>query len=82
MRCYVGIDIGAVSATAALLVEGGDDMVARFGGQYTSADAAVPGRRLYLSQYLRTKGKPLAAATELLDEIIAAVGPDAVAASA
>ncbi|MFB3890710.1 MAG: acyl-CoA dehydratase activase [Phycisphaerae bacterium] len=80
MRCYVGIDIGAVSATAALLVEGdGEGLLARFGGQFAEADAAVPGRRLYLSQYRRTKGKPLAAATELLEQIIAALGADAVA---
>jgi len=78
VRCSVGIDVGAVSATAALVV--------------TSTGAAVPegivgfdllrewgeGRQLYISEYRRTRGKPLAATTKLLEQVLSAVGAESV----
>ncbi|MBI5726194.1 MAG: hypothetical protein HZA50_19710 [Planctomycetes bacterium] len=79
MGCFVGIDIGAISAKAALLVaadatethpvSGGENL--HFMGR--SAD----GRWLvYIGEYRRTRGKPIAATRELLEEIISAVGAD------
>lgn len=79
MGCFIGIDIGAISAKAALLVAaetteshpvaGGENL--HFMGK--SAD----GKWLvYTGEYRRTRGKPLAAAKELLEEIISAVGAD------
>ncbi len=72
MACYIGIDIGAVSATAALLIEGGQDV--HVDGFTPLGQQAGPHGRLYLSEYHRTKGKPLAAATEMLEQVLAAVG--------
>ena len=79
MGCYVGIDIGAVSATAALLVDAAT--VSRLGESDSFHPLGAPqngDRRIYISDYRRTRGKPLAAATEILDQVIACVGDDAV----
>ncbi|HDZ42925.1 hypothetical protein LCGC14_0018000 [marine sediment metagenome] len=78
MTGYVGIDIGAVSATAALIVDAGDAAVRPGDLQPIdmAGDGAGPGGRLYLARYRRTRGKPLAAATDLLDEIVDAIGAD------
>jgi len=76
MSCYVGIDVGAVSATAALIATDGagpDDGFERLGAP------GAPGGAVYISTYRRTRGKPVAAATAMLEEIIAAVGADQVA---
>jgi predicted CoA-substrate-specific enzyme activase len=69
MSCYVGIDIGAVSATAAVIC---DDAFSPAPGTFELYGdvKGVPGK-LYISSYRRTRGKPLAAATELLEEIAA-----------
>jgi predicted CoA-substrate-specific enzyme activase len=77
MACYVGIDIGAVSAEAALLVDapldGGQGAFEHLGrARDIEAD-------IYVTSYARTYGKPVAAATEILDKLIAAVGADQVA---
>jgi predicted CoA-substrate-specific enzyme activase len=78
MSCYVGIDIGAVSATAALLVRGGNSAPADYANFRLLRQLEKSQGVVYLSDYQRIKGKPLAAATQLLDEIIAILGPDAV----
>ncbi|RPI62586.1 MAG: hypothetical protein EHM48_03860, partial [Planctomycetaceae bacterium] len=80
MNCHVGIDIGAVSATAALLVDGRDQAAATaaFGENFKFEKILSSGHALYLSTYRRTRGKPLAAATELIEQIIAAFGTDGV----
>ena len=80
MSYYVGMDIGAVSITAALLArtaEGGakPDLPAELFRQAGELDSG----ELYLSGYRRTRGRPIAAATAILDEIIAAAGAEAVA---
>jgi len=79
MPCQVGIDIGAVSATAALLVqdEGDGLRLARSGLEYAGPLAQGKGR-IYITAYRRTHGKPIASATALLEEVIAAVGAGAV----
>jgi len=81
MGCYVGIDIGAVSATAAVVARGEVHFPAEADGfsLFSPPGSRGAGERIYLSPYRRTRGKPLAAATELLEEIIAAVGSDQVA---
>ncbi len=78
MRCHVGIDIGAVSATAALLVGNGHSFAPPKNAGLRPLGAGRLGR-IFLTEYRRTRGKPLAAATELLEQIIAAVGTDNVA---
>ncbi|MFW5840548.1 MAG: acyl-CoA dehydratase activase, partial [Planctomycetota bacterium] len=75
MECYVGIDIGAVAATAALLIC--DESEPSALPEQLSPRRTRSGL-LGTSRYLRTRGRPLEAATELLDEIIAAVGEDSV----
>ncbi len=76
MRCYVGIDIGAVSIKAALLAEGGAPALAE---EWFAPAGRCAGRELYLSVYRRTRGRPIEAATELLEQVIAAAGEGAVA---
>jgi len=76
MNGYVGLDIGAVSITAALLVDraGAPDLA---GGSIHRA-GQVGEASLYCSDYRRTRGRPVEAATAVLDEVIAAVGADGV----
>ncbi|MHC4982638.1 MAG: BadF/BadG/BcrA/BcrD ATPase family protein [Planctomycetota bacterium] len=78
MKIYVGIDIGAISATAALLAE--DEIRAAVGSTaFSPMRPRAAGQRLYLSRYRRTRGKPVAAATALLEEVVSLVGGDGVA---
>ncbi len=72
MDCYVGIDIGAVSATAAVLAPGSADLSLGPDMQ----PVRTPEGSLAISRYRRSRGKPLHAATELLDGIIQSVGAD------
>lgn len=75
MACYVGIDIGAVSATAAILV--GDKGIIFPQDSFKSLGAGHNGDGLvYISNYRRTRGRPLEAATELLNEITGIVGTE------
>ena len=78
MNCYVGIDVGAVSATAALVTPTGRPAPPGEGFQPLPGPDPAAGT-IHLSTYRRTRGKPVAAATALLEEIIAAVGADKVA---
>jgi len=80
--CYVGIDIGTVSAKCALLAGAGEPPPAA-GSPLRRLEVPAPdgvsGRwSIYLIAYRRTRGKPLAAATELLEQVISAVGADRV----
>jgi len=83
MNGYVGLDIGAVSITAALLVDraGAGDPA---GGAFRRAgQASLPGSHvgeapLFVSAYRRTRGRPIEAATAVLDEVVATVGAEAV----
>jgi len=83
MGCYVGIDIGAISAKAALLIDDAAEQPSKIGafeflcrqvGAGDSPQGAAAGAAIYVNAYRRTRGKPLAAATELLEEAITAVG--------
>ncbi|MFW6066284.1 MAG: acyl-CoA dehydratase activase [Planctomycetota bacterium] len=76
MSCYVGIDIGAVSATAAVLLAGNEHTHLAESEVLRALNAESPAGRVYISPYRRTQGRPIAAATELLDEIISAVGAE------
>ena len=75
MGCTIGIDIGAVSATAAVFVDPGDRRAYPLGRAYRPlpSTAGLAGS-IYLSSYYRTRGRPVAAATELLEQLIKAVG--------
>ncbi len=77
MSCYVGIDIGAISGTAALLIQGQDDLPPRAAEKLHPLSSRSRGdEKIYISPYRRTRGKPIATARELLEEIIAIVGSD------
>jgi predicted CoA-substrate-specific enzyme activase len=77
MKVHLGIDIGAVSLTAAALVEpvgeGGFPL-----DQFAPA-GTVASANLHLSPYRRTRGRPIESATALLEEVVAAVGQEQVA---
>lgn len=76
MDCYVGIDIGAVSATAAIFtasVPGGLQEIPGFFLQEFLQDSGDE-TSLLLGEYRRTRGKPIAAATQILEDIISSVG--------
>jgi len=77
MACYVGMDIGAVSVTAAVLATDGGACLAA-GQAKLQPLAGEPGRlgRLYVSEYRRTRGRPVAAAAGMLEEILAAIGSE------
>ena len=75
MACYVGIDIGAVSATAAIIAQ--DPKLRLDGENFTRLGLAADGTsQIFLASYRRTRGKPLASASELLERIVTAVGAD------
>ena len=78
MSCYAGIDIGAVSATAALIVTSDSPLAGKAVAGFTELRTLDNGDRLLLSDYRRTRGKPIAAATALLEPIVTAFGAEAV----
>lgn len=85
MGCHVGIDVGAVSVKAAVLAEGHvAERLRREGAGrgLTLLRTGHGGADLWISDYRRTRGRPLESATALLDEIIAAIGSDDIAALA
>jgi len=77
MACYVGIDIGAVSVAAAVLETDGEGRLPA-GAANLQRLAGEPGRlgHLYVSEYRRTRGRPVAAAAGMLEEILDAIGID------
>jgi predicted CoA-substrate-specific enzyme activase len=80
MSCYVGIDVGAVSATAAVFVDTDSQGSANHAAALAKAGfepcQTPSGRELYISTYCRTRGMPVGSATELLEQAIAAVGQE------
>ncbi len=83
MGCHVGIDVGAVSVLAAVIADG--SVAERLAGgagaellQPLASATLDAGRSLWISRYRRTRGRPIEAATALLDDIIAAISPDAI----
>jgi len=79
MKVYVGIDIGAISAKAAFLAEDDARLSLAAAGFSRLGYQHANGQALYVSDYMRTRGKPVAAATALLEQIIAALGDGIVA---
>ena len=75
MSCYVGIDIGAVSAKAVVIAP--KSMAPSLTSQgFTTLPSKSLGddQCVLASTYRRTKGRPLQAARELLEQILSAVG--------
>jgi len=75
---YLGMDIGAISATAAVLADGEEAAPPAPEGSFRPAGSG-PFGALYLNAYRRTHGRPVAAAQEILDEVVAWLGADRVA---
>ncbi|MCD6304020.1 MAG: hypothetical protein J7M21_03560, partial [Planctomycetes bacterium] len=75
MPFYVGIDIGAVSICGAVLAEGDHGALpAGPAGLKPLAETATVAGRLYVSEYRRTRGRPVAAAARMLEEIVSVIG--------
>ena len=81
MGCYVGLDIGAVSLKAAVVVtDVGLEVPA---GEAMLRELPSGGNgfgRLFVGEYRRTRGRPAAAAARMLTELDAALGAGAIAA--
>ncbi len=79
MACYVGIDVGAVSATGSLILTDTKLPVPE-GWQDTGEVARGPacGARLLVSSYTRTRGRPIEAAGILLQQVIDTYGREAI----
>ncbi|MBT3198469.1 MAG: hypothetical protein HN350_01005, partial [Phycisphaerales bacterium] len=74
MSCYIGIDIGAVSVTAALMTSNTNGAAPN--GWEPCQLANNPQDVMHLSPYRRTRGHPLQAACRLLEEILTVVKQD------
>jgi len=74
MNGFIGIDIGAVSATIAVTGEGA---VAPSVAGYLPVDVG-PDRWCLISEYTRTKGQPIVTARAMVDPLIEALGAGAV----
>jgi len=77
MEYYLGLDIGAVSITAAVL--GPQQGSPALPDGLSTPAGQFDGAGLWLSTYRRTRGRPIECATELLEGLVDAVGVDAVA---
>ena len=75
MAWYVGVDIGAVSVTAAVICTDRSASLADSDGKFEAiptAPAAVG--QVWISEYRRTRGQPVAAGARMLQDILAAIG--------
>jgi predicted CoA-substrate-specific enzyme activase len=85
MKIHLGIDVGAVGVKAALIL-GKDEarqLLARPGAESALRRVDAPGENgpvALLARYRRTKGRPVEAVGELLGELEALVGGEAVGA--
>ncbi|MDY7010000.1 MAG: acyl-CoA dehydratase activase [Planctomycetota bacterium] len=77
MKCYIGIDIGAISITSAVMVDDAGGLSLP-GGQFVSGGDSR-GADLWLSEYRRTRGRPVESATDILEQVIASAGIENVA---
>jgi len=75
MSAYIGIDVGAISITAAVLTDRKLDAPAADGVLRPSGRSARTGQYVYLSEYRRTHGQPTGAAVALIHQIAAILGP-------
>ncbi len=75
MGCYVGLDIGAVSIKAAVVVTDVALAVPAGPGNLRELPAAGNGfGRVFVGEYRRTRGRPAEAAARMLAELGAALG--------
>ncbi len=75
MAWYVGVDIGAVSITAAVLCTDADAELPAGEGKFEAISTAPAAKgRVWVSEYRRTRGQPVAAGAKLLQDILAAIG--------
>jgi predicted CoA-substrate-specific enzyme activase len=75
MNWYVGMDIGAVSVTAAVLCTDKDaNLPGPANGLEEIAAAPIAGGRVWISEYRRTRGQPVLAGAKMLQDILAAIG--------
>jgi len=79
MSCYIGIDIGAVSVTACLWTNDAAGVLLKGWVSHDPAGANGDGG-IWLSPYCRTRGHPLAATCELLEDILSCLGAESIAA--
>ncbi|MFW6062449.1 MAG: BadF/BadG/BcrA/BcrD ATPase family protein, partial [Planctomycetota bacterium] len=78
MGFYIGIDIGAVSATAGIL-ETGPAWLGQRSERFRLLRELPDGSgRVYVSDYRRTRGQPLKASQNLLRDLAEAVGAGAI----
>ena len=78
MNCYIGMDIGAVSVTACLWTD--DAVASKPEGWKSCALAGNGDGAMWVSPYRRTRGHPLAATCELLEEILSSLDAEDIAA--
>ncbi len=71
----VGLDVGAVSITAAVMVPPTCTAPSRT-GEFVSCHQPTGDSAVYLSGYRRTRGQPVKAATDLLEAVSQWLGPD------
>ncbi len=64
----VGLDVGAVSITAAIMISGDVELPAQ-AGEFTRCNEALSAGAVFLSAYRRTRGQPAQAARDLLEAI-------------
>ncbi len=80
MGFYIGIDVGAVGVKAAVLAEESatDRLSTEAAGRIVSPIAAADESTgsIWISNYRRTRGRPVEATTELLAELIVLIGDD------
>jgi predicted CoA-substrate-specific enzyme activase len=80
MVWYVGVDIGAVSVTAAVICTDRNASLAGGDGKFEPiATAAAAVGQVWISEYRRTRGGPVAAGARMLQDILGATGPGKVA---
>ena len=83
MSYYLGMDIGAVSVSAAVLVPNADPEGIAPSAEFPPDEFSPAGEtrtgRLYVSAYRRTRGRPIESARAILEQVIAVVGADQIA---
>ncbi|MCP4379424.1 MAG: hypothetical protein GY794_25040, partial [bacterium] len=75
MSCYIGIDIGAVSVTACFWTDDANSSLPE--GWVSCGSVANDGDGvMWISPYRRTRGHPLSATCELLEEILSDIAAE------
>ena len=75
MAWYVGVDIGAVSVTAAVIcTDRGASLAAGEGNFEAVASAPAFAGQVWISEYRRTRGQPVASGARMIQDVLAAIG--------